>query len=284
MDISFSKRYAFIPFKFHFMFFVSCFVLIFGYFWPGPAISMACLRRLSEFGHARGDLWGTPLGTGKRRKKRRSEDCGLTEAHNGDHFDHYVLTKDWMHWFYVFFVDFFWICKQWKPCWKRLFEIRTVIRFSFKNSPKGDQEVEPEHGRWDQQIDWLFFFRCLCQLCRVWMWIHFRWPIPRWIWPCDCFEKLLRSTAQWWFKNLIHDSQHDLIHVFNILLKKCLDKFCVFVNQVRSMVLEVFYNWRRCLWSQGRKVRENIFLVFQLTTFRCVFFLCFYERFEFRHP
>jgi len=24
---------------------------------------------------------------------------------------------------------------------------------SFKNSPKGDQEVEPEHGRWDQRID-----------------------------------------------------------------------------------------------------------------------------------
>lgn len=163
----------------------------FGLFGPGPAISMACLRRLSEFGHARGDLWGTPLGTGKRRKKRRSEDREKARPTT-------AITLTTTYWrrtefSQVFFVDFFWICQQWKPCWKRLFEIRTVIRFSFKNSPKGDQEVEPEHGRWDQRIDWLFFFGVFVP----WMWIHFRWPIPRWIWPCDCFEKLLRSTAQW---------------------------------------------------------------------------------------
>lgn len=174
-----------------------------------------------------------------------------------------------------------------KTVLKTTFCNQNRIRFSFKNSPKGDQEVEPEHGRWDQRIDWLFFFDWLCAVCAV----------------CGCefisggpslvgFDPVTvlknyygqqLSDLEIWFT--IHNMIWlYLIHVFNILFKKCLDKFCVFVNQVRSMVLEVFYNWRRCLWSQGRKVRENIFLVFQLTTFRCVFFLCFYERFEFRHP
>lgn len=68
---------------------------------------MARLRRLSEFGHARGDPQGRRWGPENDEKSDRSEDCGLTEAHNGDHFDHYVLTKDWMHWFYVFFYFFF---------------------------------------------------------------------------------------------------------------------------------------------------------------------------------
>lgn len=270
-----SYRLSFID-RFCFMFL--CWFL--GIFWPGPAISMACLRRLSEFGHARGDPQGRRWGPendeeAKKRSSRGPQRRSLWPLRTDEGLNEYHFS---------FFCRFFWICKQWKPCWKRLFESRAVIRFSFI------QELTKRRSRgwtWAWKVgstDRLtVFFRLTVSLCRVWMWIHFRWPIPRWIWPCDCFEKLLRSTAQW-FKNLIHDSQHDLIHVFHILLKKCLDKFCVFVNQVRSMVLEVFYNWRRCLWSQGRKVRENIFLVFQLTTFRCVFFLCFYERFEFRHP
>lgn len=54
------------------------------------------------------------------------------------------------------------------------------------------------------------------------------------------------------------------------------------MNQVRSMVLEVFYNWRRCLWSQGRKVREKIFLVFQSFSLRLSFSV-FNERLEFWH-
>ena len=68
------------------MFFVSCFCAWFlcWFFWPGPAISMACLRRLSEFGHARGELgtFGEHQGSNRCRcdrndgtaKKRRSED------------------------------------------------------------------------------------------------------------------------------------------------------------------------------------------------------------------
>ena len=46
----------------------------------------------------------------------------------------YWRRTEWIPLF-VFFC-FFWICKQWKPCWKRLFEIRTVIRFSFQELTK----------------------------------------------------------------------------------------------------------------------------------------------------
>lgn len=72
--------------------------------------------------------WGPwdAVGDRKRRKKRRSEDRGLTEAHNGDHFDHYVLTKDRQLWRFdslTFLFIYFFVCKT----------IKTVLKTTFWN-------------------------------------------------------------------------------------------------------------------------------------------------------
>lgn len=162
MDISFSKRYAFIPFKFHFMFLCWFLGQVLPFLWRASGGSRNLAMLVGTLGQP------TPLGTEttKKAKKRRPRRVPRPTT---------AITLTTTYWrrtecnaLTIFlFGFFFWICKQWKPCWKRLFVIRTVSDFHSRTHQKEIKRLNLSmEGGINGSIDCFFSIDCVpCVPC-----------------------------------------------------------------------------------------------------------------------